>query len=97
MKATLHGQVIATADREDLVMIEGNWYFPPIAVRWEMLESSRTKYTCPWKGQADYYSLIGGPEDVAWAYTAPDAEALSRIGRDFASFVAFDPAVVVGE
>jgi uncharacterized protein (DUF427 family) len=97
MKATLGDRVIATADAKDLVMMEGNWYFPPSSINWPMLESSPTVYTCPWKGQAEYYSLVGGPKDVAWAYIAPNADAVKRIGRDFAKFVAFDRAVVISE
>ena len=95
MKAILGDTVIATAEVDDLVMIEGNWYFPPSSISWSVLESSPTVYTCPWKGQAEYYSLVGGPRDVAWAYGAPDADAVRRIGRDFAKFVAFDRAVVI--
>ncbi|MFE2500270.1 DUF427 domain-containing protein [Streptomyces scopuliridis] len=67
MKATLGGRVIATPDANDLVMIEGSWYFRPSSINWSMLESIPTVYTCPWKGQAEYYSLVGGPKDVAWA------------------------------
>ncbi|WP_199438880.1 DUF427 domain-containing protein [Umezawaea beigongshangensis] len=97
MKAALGDRVIATADAEDLVLIEGNRYFPPSSVEWSVLEPSPTAYTCPWKGQAEYYSLVGGPKDVAWAYTAPRADAVERVGRDFAGFVAFDRAVVISE
>ncbi|KIH99581.1 hypothetical protein LP52_06815 [Streptomonospora alba] len=97
MKATLGDRAIATADAKELVMIEGNWYFPPSSINWSMLESSPTVYTCPWKGQAEYYSHVGGPKDVAWAYIAPDADAVTRIGRDFAKFVAFDSSVVISE
>ncbi|RCK70304.1 DUF427 domain-containing protein [Desertihabitans brevis] len=97
MKATIGNRVIATADAEDLVMIEGNWYFPPSSVRWSELAPSATPYTCPWKGPASYYSLVDGPEDVAWAYVTPGATAVERVGKDFAGFVAFDRAVVISE
>jgi uncharacterized protein (DUF427 family) len=97
VKATIGDRVIATADAQELVVIEGNRYFPPSSVDWSVLEPSPTAYTCPWKGQAQYYSLVGGQRDVAWAYAAPAAGAVERIGRDFAGFVAFDRAVVVGE
>lgn len=29
MQATWNNKVIAEADKEDLIYIEGNWYFPP--------------------------------------------------------------------
>ena len=32
MKAVLDGTVIAEAPKDDLVSIEGNWYFPPSSV-----------------------------------------------------------------
>lgn len=97
MEATIEDRVIATADTKDLIRIEGNWYFPPSSINWSMLESSPTVTTCPWKGQAEYYSLVGSPKDVAWAYVAPNADAVKQVGRDFAKFVAFDRAVVISE
>jgi len=33
MKATIDGTVIAEAPKEDLISIEGNWYFPPSSVK----------------------------------------------------------------
>lgn len=40
MKALLDGVVIAEADRDDLIRIEGNWYFPPQSVREGALSAS---------------------------------------------------------
>jgi uncharacterized protein (DUF427 family) len=97
MKATIGNKVIATAESADIIEIEGNMYFPPNAVDWSVLEPSPTTYTCPWKGEAAYYSLVGGQRDVAWAYVAPNADAFQKVGKDFSKFVAFDPKVVVGE
>ena len=97
MRATLGDKVIATADAKDIIVIEGNRYFPPSSIDWSVLESSPTVYTCPWKGQAEYYSLVGGPTDVAWAYIAPNADAVRRVRGNFANFVAFDPTVVISE
>lgn len=97
MKATLGDRVIATADTDEIVTIEGNSYFPPSSIDWSALESSPTPYTCPWKGQAQYYSLVDGQKDVAWAYKTPNADAVERVGRDFAGFVAFDRAVTISE
>jgi uncharacterized protein (DUF427 family) len=97
MRATLGDKVIATADAKDIIMIEGNRYFPPSSIDWSVLEPSPTEYTCPWKGQAEYYSLVDGQKDVAWAYVAPNADAVQQVGKDFAKFVAFDRAVVIDE
>ena len=66
-------------------------------MNWSVLEPSETAYTCPWKGKAEYHSLVGGPKDVAWAYVAPNADALKRVGKDFSGFVAFDGAVVISD
>jgi uncharacterized protein (DUF427 family) len=97
MRATLGDKVIATADAKDIIMIEGNRYFPASSIDWSVLEPSPTEYTCPWKGQAEYYSLVDGQKDVAWAYVAPNADAVQQVGKDFAKFVAFDRAVVIDE
>jgi uncharacterized protein (DUF427 family) len=97
MKATIHGKVIATADASQLIMIEGNRYFPPSSIDWSTLEGSPTEYTCQWKGQAEYYSVIGDPKDVAWAYEAPSANAVMRVGEDFTKYVAFDRSVIINE
>jgi hypothetical protein len=50
MKAVIDGTVIAEAAQDDLIKIEGNWYFPPSSVKKEYLVESATPYTCPWKG-----------------------------------------------
>ena len=47
MKAVWNGAVIAEAAKDDLIYIEGNWYFPPAGVAFELLEKSPTPYTCP--------------------------------------------------
>ena len=77
MKAVWNGQVIAESDAT--VVIEGNHYFPPSSVNREFLVDSPTGTTCPWKGQASYYSIKVDDEvntDAAWYYPAPkDAAA----------------------
>jgi len=37
MKAIWNDQVIAEADKADVIYIEGNWYFPPSSVKQEFL------------------------------------------------------------
>lgn len=100
MKATVAGEVLAEADREELVSIEGNWYFPPSSVTAGALVESPTPYTCPWKGAAQYFSArVGGTtqEDVAWSYPEPYSTAIERVGRDFSGYVAFSPQVEVAD
>ena len=44
-QALLNGVVIADAPQDDLIKIEGNWYFPPSSVNREFLVDSKTPYT----------------------------------------------------
>ena len=98
MRARLGDVTIAEADEADLIRIEGNWYFPPRAVDFSLLERSDTPYTCPWKGECQYYSVKDGDglrADLAWAYPTPYPSGIEKVGRDFSGYVAFDPEVEV--
>ena len=90
--ATWNGTVIAQSD--DIVVVEGNAYFPREAVRDEVLRPSATHTVCPWKGTASYYSLeVDGQTnaDAAWYYPEPKDAAKEITGR-----VAFWRGVTVG-
>ncbi len=90
--ATLHGTVLADAPESDVLHIEGNVYFPPGSVRSDLLEASPTPYTCPWKGECQYFSVRDGDElleDRAWSYPHPYPTAFERVGTDFSGYVAF--------
>jgi uncharacterized protein (DUF427 family) len=92
MKAVIGDTVIAEAPKEELISIEGNWYFPPSSVKTELLEDSPTPYTCPWKGECQYFSVktdAGTLQDRAWAYPHPYPTAFDRVGKDFSGYVAF--------
>ena len=92
MKAVIDGTVIAEAPKEDLISIEGNWYFPPSSVKKEYLVDSPTPYTCPWKGECQYFSVKDGDEvlqDRAWSYPHPYPTAEERVGKDISNYVAF--------
>ena len=92
MKAVLGDIVIAEAPREDLISIEGNWYFPPSSVNEGYLVTSATPHTCPWKGECQYFSVKEGDaliQDLAWSYPTPHSTALDRVGKDFSNYVAF--------
>ena len=78
VRAVWNGAVIAESDRT--IVVEGNHYFPPHSVRMEHLLASDTHTTCPWKGQASYYSVQVGDKvsrDAAWYYPAPSPAASS--------------------
>lgn len=92
MKAVVGDTVIAEAPKEDLIQIEGNWYFPPSSVNEELLEKSPTPYTCPWKGEAQYFSVkTDGSvlQDRGWSYPNPYPTSFNRVGKDYSNYVAF--------
>ncbi len=98
MRAMVDGSVIAEAPEDELVRIEGNWYFPPSAVAPGALTESDTAYHCPWKGDAQYWDVLtpgGRQSDGAWSYPVLKPSAVERVGRDFAGYVAFSPGVTV--
>ena len=76
LKAVWNGAVLA--ESQDIVVVEGNPYFPAEAVNRQYVRESRTQTTCPWKGVASYYTVIvNGSEnkDAAWFYPEPTAAA----------------------
>lgn len=91
MQAIWNGVVIAEADKHDLIYIEQNWYFPPDSVKSEYLHKSDTPYTCPWKGDCQYYNVgdKGQSRDCAWAYPTPFTSAIDKVKKDFSGYVAF--------
>jgi uncharacterized protein (DUF427 family) len=100
MKAVWNDTVIAEADKEDLIYIEQNWYFPPSSVKKEFLRESDTPYTCPWKGKCQYFDVGQGDQwskDSAWSYPKPLPTAIERVHKDFSGYVAFWRNVQVTE
>ena len=84
-KAIWQGQVIAESDEFEVV--EGNVYFPPLAVREEFFDSSDHRSVCPWKGTASYYHVVVDGkrnENAAWYYAQPK-DAAANI-RDHVAF-----------
>ena len=78
---------IILAESNDTIVIEGNHYFPPETVNWDYFQKSDTHTTCPWKGQASYYTLVIGDKtepDAAWYYPEPK-EAVKQI-KDYVAF-----------
>ena len=71
-KATWNGVTIAESATVETV--EGNAYFPAQSIKREYFKPSATHSTCPWKGEASYYTLeVGGKKnvDAAWYYPQP--------------------------
>lgn len=92
MKAVWNQKVIAQSD--DIVVVEGNCYFPLSSLNRQYLAESNTHTVCGWKGQASYFTLqVDGQSnpDAAWFYPQPKAGAEAVKDR-----VAFWKGVQVG-
>ncbi len=100
MQAIWNDTVIAEATKDDLIRIEGNWYFPPESIKEEFLRPSDHHTTCFWKGEASYYDIVvdGQTNEYgAWYYPAPKEESIPRVKKDFTDYVAFWNGVIVKE
>ena len=92
VKATWNGAILAESD--DTVVVEGNHYFPESALKPELFTASATTSVCPWKGTANYRSVVVDGKanpDAAWYYAEPKSAAANIKGR-----VAFWKGVQVG-
>jgi uncharacterized protein (DUF427 family) len=81
-KAMWEGAVLAESD--DIVVVEGNRYFPPEAVYWEYFKPNGQTTVCPWKGTASYYDIeVNGKKNAAaaWYYPEPKPAAKQIRGR----------------
>ncbi len=85
MKATWNGQLIAESTKTEVV--DGNHYFPPESVKMDFFTPTETKSTCPYKGDASYFSITVGDDtnaDAAWVYKEPK-EGFAHI-KDYIAF-----------
>jgi uncharacterized protein (DUF427 family) len=92
MKAIWKDTVLAEADKDKLIYIEGHWYFPPESVKRDVLRESPTPYHCPWKGDCQYYDVGQGDDwsrDNAWTYKNPLTSAIDIVKQDFTNYIAF--------
>lgn len=92
MKAVWKNTTIAEASREDLIRIEGNWYFPPESIKKELYIESDHHTICVWKGEASYYDItVDGEINKfgAWYYPKPKEDSIERVKKDFTNYVAF--------
>ena len=85
VRVKLEGEVIAdTRDAIELRESMGGstvapvvYYLPRKDVKMERLARTSRETYCPFKGQASYYSLKGGPENAVWSYERPYDEMLA--------------------
>ena len=52
------------------------YYFPRKDVKMDRLARTEHHTYCPFKGEAAYYSLKGGPENMVWSYEKPYDELI---------------------
>jgi uncharacterized protein (DUF427 family) len=80
VRVTVRGEVIADS-RAAVALKEGDYpvvyYFPRKDVKMGRLERTEHGSYCPFKGQAAYFSVKGGPENAVWTYENPYDEMLA--------------------
>jgi uncharacterized protein (DUF427 family) len=91
------GQVIAETTAAQVLSETGfpnRYYVPSADVRTDLFEKSQTTTHCPYKGDSEYWTLVGehSVDDIAWSYPTPFDEA-SRVADHWS----FDGADVVVE
>ena len=87
VEVSLDGQKLAESDRAvrlDETGLPARYYIPRDDVRMDLLEPTDHKSTCPFKGQASYWSVRAGDdrlENVVWSYPEPipDAEGIAGL------------------
>jgi uncharacterized protein (DUF427 family) len=86
VRVEVDGVTIAETAKPTLLFETGlptRYYVPKTHVRMDLLAPSETLSHCPYKGQADYWSLRVGDEvrpDVAWSYRTPLPESQKVAG-----------------
>ncbi|MEO6637491.1 MAG: DUF427 domain-containing protein [Ginsengibacter sp.] len=91
MKAIWKGQVLAESNQTKVV--ENNHYFPADSINKDFFRPSSKHTTCPWKGEASYYTIeVDGSAnaDAAWYYASPKDAA-----KEIKGHVAFWKGVTV--
>ena len=86
IEVTIGGEKVAESSRAVLLEETGNparYYLPREDVRSDVLRATDTHSTCPFKGQASYWSaVVGGQvhDDIVWSYESPIPEAAGIAG-----------------
>lgn len=69
--------ILARAPADQIIRLEGNYYFPSDGVNTGNLEISDRVYTCPQKGTCQWIDMKtdkGYINDVAWVYQQPKSQ-----------------------
>jgi uncharacterized protein (DUF427 family) len=82
MEAVWKNRRIASSD--DIVMVEGNAYFPAGSLETDCVRPSQHRTVCGWKGEAHYYDVVVDGSvnaNAAWFYPEPKEAASQIRGR----------------
>jgi uncharacterized protein (DUF427 family) len=80
VRVELDGEVVADTHRPLLLLetsLPPRWYIPRADVRFDLLRPTDTTTTCPYKGNASYFTAVIGDtehDDIAWSYVTPIPE-----------------------
>lgn len=81
VQVAVNGEKIAESTRPVLLEETGlpiRYYLPREDVRLDLLRPTSHETTCPFKGQASYWSVVTGDEvhdNLAWSYEEPIPQA----------------------
>jgi uncharacterized protein (DUF427 family) len=81
VEVAVGGETVAESQHPVLLDETGlptRYYLPRQDVRTELLRPTSTETTCPFKGQASYWSVeVGGEvhDDIVWSYESPIPQA----------------------
>jgi uncharacterized protein (DUF427 family) len=102
----IDGEVVARSSRPVVLYETGlpaRYYLPPDDVKLELFEATDTRTTCPFKGEASYWTYLGPKDgtaqprpDVVWAYPKP-IEGVSDIAGHLSFYDNIARVVVEGE
>jgi uncharacterized protein (DUF427 family) len=90
-EASVDGTVIASATEWEVV--EGNVYFPPSSIKKELFTETQHHTSCPWKGEASYYTInVDGKSDAAYSAVATrEIAADENAGKELKNAAWFYP------
>ena len=77
VEVVVNGVTVAASERPVLLEETGlptRYYLPRDDVRFDLLRATTSETTCPFKGQASYWSVAADGEvheDLVWSYEAP--------------------------
>ncbi len=86
VQVSVDGEVVADSDHATLLFETGlptRYYLPKPDVRMDLLTPTESVTSCPYKGDARYWSVAAGGtthEDLAWGYDFPLPESIRVAG-----------------